>query len=159
PTSPGVTAPAGDKPDFKPEELEQLAAPIALYPDSLISQVLMASTYPVEIVASDRWVKANPNLKGDAPAKELEQKSSDHSGKSLVAVPLVHTMMSDSIETTVKIGDAFIGQQKEGMAAIQKLRGKGHDTGSLKTPNEQTAPATVQEGPQVIVIESKPPDV
>src|SRR5262245_39861792 len=59
----GEAPPAGDKPDFKPEELEQLVAPIALYPDSLLSQVLMASTYPIEIVAADRWVKANPKLK------------------------------------------------------------------------------------------------
>src|SRR5262245_41334952 len=112
PATPGASPPAGDKPDFKPEEIEQLVASIALYPDSLISQILMASTYPVEIVACDRWVKANPKLKDDALAKELEKQPWDASVKSLVAFPQVLSMMSENLDTTVKIGDAFIGQQK-----------------------------------------------
>src|SRR5262249_7498057 len=130
PATPGAPPPSGDKPDFKPEEIEQLVASIALYPDSLISQILMASTYPVEIVACARWVKANASLKGDAQAKELEKQSWDASVKSLVAFPQVLSMMSENIETTVKIGDAFIGQQKEVMAAIQRLRVKAKDTGN-----------------------------
>src|SRR5258706_529234 len=82
----GAPRPAADKPDFKPEEIEQLVAPIALYPDSLLSQVFMASTYPVEIVACDRWFKAT-KLKDDALAKELEKQTWDASVKSLVAFP------------------------------------------------------------------------
>src|SRR6185295_4830479 len=112
--------PAADQPAFKQEELEQMLAPIALYPDSLISQVLMASTYPIEVVEADRWVKANASLKGDALAKELEKQTWVPSVRSLVNFPEVLAMMSQNLSTTVKIGDAFIGQQKEVMDTIQK---------------------------------------
>ena len=153
-------APAGDKPDFKPEELDQMLAAIALYPDSLISQILMASTYPVEVVEAERWTKAKKDLKGDALAKELEKKSWDASVKSLVQFPQVLAMMSENLSTTVKIGDAFIGQQKEVMEAVQRLRAKAKSTGNLESGKEQTVKTeTSSAGTQVIVIESSNPDV
>ena len=152
-------APAADQPNFKPEELEQMLAPIALYPDSLVSQVLMASTYPIEVVEADRWVKANTSLKGDALAKELEKQTWDPSVRSLVNFPDVLAMMSQNLSTTVKIGDAFIGQQKEVMDTIQKLRGKAKETGNLETTKEQTVTTKSEAGNQVIVIESSSPDV
>src|ERR1700750_609812 len=100
---PASTRPSGfyDKPPMKKEELEQLLAPIALYPDSLITQMLMASTYPLEIVQADRWVKANKDLKGDALAKELEKQTWDPSVRSLVNFPQVLAMMSEKVDLTI----------------------------------------------------------
>lgn len=151
--------PASDQPNFKPEEIEQLVAPIALYPDSLLAQVLMASTYPVEVVEAERWMKANANLKGDALAKELEKKTWDASVRSLVNFPDVLAMMSEHLDTTVKIGDAFIGQREEVMQAVQKLRAKAQAEGNLKSNEQQNIKATSEAGTQVIVIESSNPDV
>src|SRR5205085_12634119 len=102
-----TTEPA-DKPPLKKEELEQLMAPIALYPDSLLTQMLMASTYPLEIVQADRWAKAHKDLKGDALAKELEKQPWDPSVRSLINFPDVLSMMSEKLDLTIKIGDAFI---------------------------------------------------
>src|SRR4051812_21270871 len=99
-----AAAPAADtasaKPLLKQEELDQLLAPIALYPDSLLSQMFMASTYPLEVVEADRWAKANQALKGDALAKELEKQSWDPSVRSLVNFPAVLASMSDKLDLT-----------------------------------------------------------
>lgn len=136
-----------------------MVAGIALYPDSLISQILMAATYPIEVVEADRWVKANPNLKGDALAKELEKQTWDPSVRSLVNFPQVLAMMSENLSNTVKIGDAFIGQQKEVMDAIQRLRGKAKSNGNLETNQQQTVTVNESGGAQVIVVESSSPEV
>jgi hypothetical protein len=151
--------PASDKPDFKPEELEQMLASIALYPDSLLSQMFMASTYPVEVVEADKWVKANPKLTGDELAKKLEEQPWDPSVKSLVNFPQVLAMMSENLDNTVKIGDAFIGQQKDVMDAVQRLRAKAKSTGNLESGKEQTVTTKTEEGKEVIVIESSSPTV
>jgi len=92
---------------FKQEELDQILAPIALYPDNLLSQVLMASTYPLEVVQAERWQKADKSLKGDALAQALEKQDWDPSVKSLVNFPDVLTMMSEKLDWTQKLGDAF----------------------------------------------------
>ena len=125
--SAGVRAPgpASRATDFKPEEIEALVAPIALYPDSLLSQVLMASTYPLEIVQAARWVKANPNVKGEAAVKAVENQPWDVSVKSLVAFPQVLEPMNDKLDWTQKLGDAFLAQQKDVLAAVQRLRAQG----------------------------------
>lgn len=151
--------PAADEPAFRPEELEQLLAPIALYPDSVISQVLMASTYPIEVVEADRWAKANSNLKGDALATELEKQTWDPSVRSLVNFPQVLATMSENLSTTVKIGDAFIGQPKEVMDTIQKPRGKAKESGNLESNPQQTVTVNESGGTQVIVVESTSPEV
>jgi hypothetical protein len=153
------TAAPADKPAFKPEELEQILAPIALYQDTLLTQMLMASTYPLEVVQADRWVKQNKDVKSDALTTALEAQSWDPSVKSLVNFPPVLAMMSENLETTVKIGDAFIGQQKDVMATIQKLRGKAQETGNLKTTPEQKVAVEQQGATQVIIIESASPEV
>lgn len=119
------------------EELAQLLAPIALYPDELVSQILMASTYPLEIVQADRWAKEKKDLKGDELAKELEKENWDPSVKSLVNFPSVLSMMSQKLELTIKVGDAFLAQQKEVMDTIQLLRRKAHEAGNLKTTEQQ----------------------
>src|SRR5512145_728332 len=98
----------GEPPALKPEEIEALVAPIALYPDSLLSQVLMASTYPLEIVQAARWVKDNPNVKGDAAVKAVEGQPWDVSVKSLVAFPQALEPMNEKLDWTQKLGDAFL---------------------------------------------------
>ena len=107
---------------LKQEEIEQLVAPIALYPDSLVSQILMASTYPLEVVEADRWAKQNKSLKGEAFAAALEKQSWDPSVKSLVNFPQVLSTMSEKLDQTQKLGDVFLVQQKDVLDAVQRLR-------------------------------------
>ena len=142
-------------PVFKQEELDQVLAPIALYPDSLVSQILMASTYPLEIVQADRWVKQNKDLKGDALAKALEKQTWDPSVRSLVNFPQVLAMMSEKLDVTQKLGDAFLAQQKDVMATIQKLRAKAQAEGNLKTTKEQKV-IVEQAAPQTTIIKIEP---
>jgi hypothetical protein len=123
---------------FKPEELEQLVAPIALHPDALLAQILMASTYPVEVVQAARFVKDNAQLKGDQLNEALKQYDWDDSVKSLVFFPPVVTMMSEQLDWLQKLGDAFLGQQQELLAAIQRLRVRAQDAGQLQSTAEQT---------------------
>ena len=140
---------------FKQEELDQMLAPVALYPDSLLTQILMASTYPLEIVQADRWAKQNKDMKGDALAKALEAQPWDPSVKSLVNFPQVLTMMSEKLDLTQKLGDAFLAQQKDVMDTIQNLRKKAQASGNLKTTKEQTV--IVEK--ETIIIESANPQV
>jgi hypothetical protein len=145
---------SAEKP-FKQEELDQLLAPIALYPDSLLTQVLMASTYPLEIVQANRWAKENKDMKGDALAKALEEQPWDPSVRSLVNFPDVLAMMSEKLDMTQKLGDAFLAQQKEVMDTIQNLRKKAEASGNLKTTEEQKV--VVEK--ETIIIESANPQV
>lgn len=157
PTNPST--PAAPAADFKPEELAQMVAPIALYPDDLLSQVLMASTYPVEIVQADRWLKQHADLKGDALATALEQEQWDPSVKSLINFPQVLTMLSEKLDWTVKLGDAFIAQQEQVMSAIQELRSKALAADTLKATPQQTVIVQEQGPTQVIQIEPADPQV
>jgi|SRR5262245_34211307 len=109
---------------FKPEELEQIVAPIVQYPDSLLAQIFMASTYPLEVIQAARFAKANPGLKGDALAEELKKRSWDDSVKALVAYPQLLELMDGQLEWMQKLGDAFLTQQKDTMDAVQRLRAK-----------------------------------
>ena len=145
----------GARPVFKQEELDQLLAPIALYPDSLLTQILMASTYPLEVVQAERWAKQNKDMKGDALAKALEAQPWDPSVKSLVNFPQVLTMMSEKLDWTQKVGDAFLAQQKDVMGTIQNLRHKAEASGNLKTTKEQV----VKVEKEVIIIEPASPQV
>ena len=140
---------------FKPEEIEALVAPIALYPDSLVSQILMASTYPLELVEAARWAKQNQNLKGDALAQALEKQSWDPSVRSLVNFPDVLSKMNDKLDWTQKLGDAFLSQQKDVMDAVQRLRTKAQTAGNLKTTEQQKV--IVEE--KIIKIEPASPTV
>ena len=137
------------------EELAQLLAPIALYPDELVSQILMASTYPLEIVQADRWAKSHKQSAGDALAKQLEKENWDPSVKSLVNFPEVLAKMSEKLDLTTKIGDAFLSQQKDVMDTIQELRKRAYDAGNLKTTKEQKV--VVEK--EVIVIQPVNPQV
>ena len=122
---------------FNEEQLAQMLAPIALYPDELIAQVLLASTYPLEIVMADRWVQQNKSLQGQELADALEQESWDPSVKALVNFPTVLGMLSQKLDLTTKLGDAFLEQKEEVMDTIQELRKKAADAGNLKSTREQ----------------------
>ena len=150
---------------FKPEELEQILATIALYPDPLVSQILMASTYPLEVVQAERWLKQNPNLKGDALTAALEKQDWDPSVKSLINFPQVLAMMNEKLDWTQRVGDAFLEDQKTVLDTIQNLRAKAQAAGNLQSNQEQTV--TVEEkiikiepaNPQVIYVPSYNPTV
>ena len=115
------------------EELEQLVAPIALYQDALLSQVLMASTYPLEVVEADRWVKANPDVKDDALEEAMVDQDWDSAIKALTAFPSVLDMMSAELSWTQQLGDAFLAQQEDVLAAVQTLRQLAKDEGNLES--------------------------
>jgi hypothetical protein len=149
---------------FTTEQLDQMLAPIALYPDALLAQVMMASTYPLEVVEAARWSKANPNLKGDAAVKAVQDKGWDVSVKSLVAFPSVVQQMSDQLEWTQKLGDAMLAQHTEVAGSIQRLRKRAYDAQNLKTTPQQTvtvepAPAAGGATQQTIVIKPTDPTV
>lgn len=156
---PPAGAPAPSAKTFSQPELEQLLAPVALYPDALLAQVLMASTYPLEIVQADRWVKANPKLKGKALEDALQKQPWDPSVKSLAVFPEVLAMMSEKIDWTQKLGDAFLAQQKEVMATAQALRTKAVEQGNLKDSKEQKVITEKTESTTIIKIEPTNPEV
>jgi hypothetical protein len=145
----------GPPPIFSQEQLDQMLAPIALYPDDLLIQMLMAATYPLEIVQAARWVKANPNLQGDSLAIALETQNWGPSVKSLVAFPQVLAMMDDHLGWTQQLGDAFLAQKDQVMDTIQRLRAKAQAEGTLQNTNEQRV--IVED--RVIVIEPVSPQV
>ena len=140
---------------FAQQELDQMLAPIALYPDSLLSQILMASTYPIEVVQAARWSRANPGLRGDAAVRAVEQQSWDPSVKSLVAFPQVISMMDEKLDWMERLGDAFLSQQQQVMDAVQVLRQKAQAAGNLQS-NEIVR---VEPRGQTIIIEQANPEV
>lgn len=140
------------------DQIAQLVAPIALYPDSLVAQILMASTYPLEVVEADRWIKKTPGLKGASLDNALLDKNWDVSVKSLCQYPDVLSSMSQNLDMTAQLGDAFLGQQKDVMDAIQELRAKAEAQGNLKTTEQQTVSVDPAD-PQVIVIQPTNPEV
>jgi len=140
---------------FGQGELDQMLAPVALYPDSLLAQILMAATYPLEVVQAERWAKANRNLKGDKLNDALDQKNWDPSVKALVPFPQVLSMMSERLEWTQKLGDGFLDQQDEVMDTIQNLRARAQAAGNLRGTEQQRV--IVQEG--AIEIEPAQPEV
>jgi uncharacterized membrane protein YgcG len=158
PATAPATAPASGK-TFSEQELEQLVAPIALYPDALFTQILMASTYPLEVVAAERWVKSHPELKGKALEDALQGQTWDPSVKSLTVFPQVLTMMSEQIDWTQKLGDAFLAQQKDVLAAAQTLRNKAAAQGTLKDTEQQKVITERVESQTVIKIVPANPEV
>jgi hypothetical protein len=142
---------------LKPEQLEALVAPIALYPDELLANVLAASTYPLEVVQADRWLKERKSLKGDALKTAVDKQSWDDSIKALVGTATVLTMMSDKIDWTKSLGDAVLAQQPDILDAIQRLRAKAYDNKKLVTTKQQKVGVKTQESKQVVVIEQADP--
>ena len=135
-------------------QLDQLVAPIALYPDPLLAQVLVASTYPLEVVQAERWREANADVTGEALTKALEDKDWDKSIKALVAVPDALGMMSKDLDWTAKLGDAVLAQQADVMEAVQRMRGLAYENGKLESNDQQTV--TVKQ--EVNVEQAAPPE-
>ncbi len=156
---PQAAAPAAGAKSFSQQELEQLLAPIALYPDALLSQVLMAATYPLEVVEAERWVKANPGLKDKALEDALQSQRWDPAVKSLTVFPQVLTMMSEKIDWTQKLGDAFLAQQQDVLATAQSLRTKAQQQGALKDTKEQKVVTATENNTTIIKIEPTNPEV
>jgi uncharacterized membrane protein YgcG len=138
-----------------PEELQRLVAPIALYPDSLVAQILAASTFPDQVVVADRWVQEHPDLKDDALAQAVDQQPWDPSVKALTAFPSVLGNMDKNLSWTSSLGDAYYNQQQDVMDAIQVMRQKAQAADNLKSTPQQTV--TTQGS--TVVIEPANPDV
>jgi Protein of unknown function (DUF3300) len=138
-----------------PEQLQQLVAPIALYPDALVAQILAAATYPAEVVEADRWMQQHTDLKGQQLANEVDKQSWDPSVKALAQFPSVLANMDKNLSWTSSLGDAYVNQQKDVMDAVQVMRNRAQSSGNLKsTPQEKVA----AQG-QTITIEPVNPDV
>src|SRR5260370_29002616 len=155
---PAATATQPDQDLLKPEQLEALVAPIALYPDALLANMLAAATYPLEVVEADRWVKEKKELKGDALKAEVDKKSWEDSVKALTATLSVVDMMSDKLDWTKSLGDAMLAQQADLMDAIQRLREKARTNNKLSSNKQQKVTVKQQESKQVIVIEPTDPN-
>jgi len=154
------------QPKFSEAQIQQVVAPIALYPDPLLTQVLMASTYPLEVVEAARWSQANASVTGTALEDAMQTQSWDPSVKALTTVPQTLQMMSAKLAWTEQLGDAFLAQQQDVLNTVQKLRAEAQAAGNLQSTTHQTvttasAPAGVAtEGlQQAIEIEPVNPDV
>src|SRR5260221_6349096 len=137
------------------QELDQMLAPIALYPDSLLSQIFMASTYPLEVVEAARWSRANPALTGQQAVDAVGERDWDASVKSLAAFPQVLAMMDQHLEWTARLGDVFIAQEPQVMETVQSLRQKAYEAGNLRS----TEQATVYQQGDAYAIEPARPEV
>ncbi len=141
------------------DQLDSLVAPVALYPDPLLAQCLVASTYPIDIVAAQQWLDKNSSLKGDALAKEAENQPWDPSVQALVSIPDALKRLSENIAWTKDLGDAFLAQESDVMDAVQRLRAKAKDGGKLESSDQQKVEVQTVESKQVIVIEPSSPEV
>jgi hypothetical protein len=153
-----VPARAADPPPFTAAQLDQMLASIALFPDALLSQVLMASTYPSDVALAVDWAFANRQLKGDAAVKAVQDKPWDPSVQSLVAFPQVLAMFGENPQWVHDLGDAFLGQPADVMDSVQFLRAKAKDAGNLVSNEQQVI--TIEPAPpppQVIVVNAPPP--
>ena len=137
------------------EQLQRLVAPIALYPDSLVAQILAASTFPEQVVEADRWVQAHPDLKGEALGRGVDQQPWDPSVKALVAFPAVLGNMDKNLSWTSSLGDAYYNQEEDLMDAVQVMRQRAEQSGNLRTTPQQTV---TTEG-STVIIEPARPDV
>ncbi|MFY9689751.1 MAG: DUF3300 domain-containing protein [Candidatus Acidiferrales bacterium] len=148
----------GQAPEYTqqtPEQLQQLVAPIALYPDSLVAQILAASTFPEQVVEADRWVQAHPDLKGDDLGKAVDQQDWDPSVKALTAFPTVLGNMDKNLSWTSSLGDAYYNQQQDVTEAVQVMRQRAQSAGDLKDTPQQN----VTTDGSTIVIQPANPDV
>ena len=141
------------------EQLDSLVAPIALYPDSLLAQVLAASTYPLELVQLQQWLTKHPDLKDKALADAVQKEKWDPSIQGLAALPEVAKKLADNIQWTQELGDAFLAQQSDVMDAVQRMRAKAKDDGKLKSSEQMTVETKVVESKNVVVIEQADPKV
>jgi len=142
-----------------PEQLESLVAPIALYPDALLAQVLVASTYPLEIMQLQQWLTKNPDLEGDALADAVAEQPWDPSIQSMAAVPDALERLANDIQWTTELGNAFLAQQSDVMDAVQSMRQKAQGKGALESNEQQKVETQVVEEKTVIIVASADPEV
>ncbi len=142
-----------------PEQLDSLVAPTALYPDPLLSQTLVASTYPLEVVQLQQWLAQNKGLDEKALAEAVKKQDWDPSIQGLAALPDVVKQLGDNIKWTTDLGNAFLAQQEDVMAAVQRMRKKAQDNGNLKSSEQQKVEVKTVESQPVIVIEQANPQV
>jgi Protein of unknown function (DUF3300) len=134
-------------------ELDQMLAPVALYPDPLLSQLLMAATYPAEVVEAARWSKGRPGLQGDAAVKAAAGQGWDPSVTSLVAFPQILVWMDENLPWTRAVGDAFLAQQPQVLDTVQTLRARAQNAGNLRSDDRVLVE---QDGPAIVVVPADP---
>jgi hypothetical protein len=144
---------------LSPEQLDTLVAPIALYPDALLSQVLVASTYPLEVVEAQQWLQRNGSLRGQQLTEAARQQNWDASVQAMVAFPDVLTMLNQDVQWTTALGNAFLAQQSDVMAAVQRMRARAQANGKLSTTAQQTVTTETQGGQTAIDIAPADPQV
>ena len=152
-------APEQEAPKIPNDQLDSLVAPIALYPDPLLSQVLVASTYPLEIVQLQQWLAKNKNLKDKALTDAVMKQDWDPSIQAMAALPDVVKQMADNIKWTTDLGNAFLAQQADVMDAVQRMRMKAEKAGNLKSNEQMKVETKVVESKTVVVIEQANPQV
>jgi uncharacterized membrane protein YgcG len=151
-----ASADAGETAPQTPEELQALVAPIALYPDALVAQILGASTFPDQVAVANYWLQQHKTLTGKALMQEVNGQSWDPSVKALTQFPSVLNNMASNLSWTSSLGEAYHNQQSDVMAAVQTLRHQAQAAGKLKSGSQITV---VQQSPQTIVIEPANPQV
>ena len=153
--------PAPPPPDqtLNPNQLDDLVAPIALYPDPLLSQVMVAATYPLEVVQAFQWLQKNPGISGPALTEAAQQQNWDASVQALVVFPDVLKRLNDDVAWTTNLGNAFLAQQQDVMDAVQRMRQKAQQAGRLQSSSQETVTTTTDTGPPYIAIEPASPDV
>lgn len=160
PQAPPTTESSGKAPAKIPaDQLDSLVAPIALYPDPLLAQTLAASTYPLELIQLQQWLANHKGLKDKELADAVAKESWDPSVQALAALPDVANRLANDIQWTTDLGNAFLAQETDVMDAVQRMRKKAYDKGTLKTTEQQTVAARVVEKKDVIVIEQAKPEV
>jgi hypothetical protein len=155
----GAASQKDQAPKIPPDQLDSLVAPIALYPDPMLAQVLAASTYPLEVIQLQQWLTKNPGLKDKALADAVAKQPWDPSVQALAGLPEVVKRLADDIQWTTDLGNAFLAQQSDVMDAVQRMRKKAQEKGNLKSNEQQKVETTVVESKQVIVIEQANPQV
>ncbi len=146
-------------PPLNQDQLQNLVAPIALYPDNLLSQILAASTYPIEVVEAQQWLQQNRGLKGQQLMDAAKQQNWDPSVQALVAFPDVLTRLNQDIRWTTDLGNAFLAQQADVMHAVQVLRGKAQANGKLQSTPQESVVTETQNGQSAIQIQPVEPGV
>ncbi len=152
-TPPAQAEEAPESIQLSNDQLDSLVAPIALYPDPLLAQCLVAATYPIDIVAAQQWLAKNTSLKGDELVKAAEQQAWDPSVQALVALPDALKLLSENIRWTADLGDAFLAQQSEVMDAVQRLRAKARDSGKLDSSEQQKVETATVDSKTIIEIQ------
>ena len=148
-----------ETPTIPPEQLDSLVAPIALYPDTLLAQALVASTYPLEIVQLQQWLVKNKDLKGQALTDAAAKQPWDPAIQTMATIPDLVKRLADDIQWTTELGNAFLAQQSDVMDAVQRMRKKATDTGALTTTEQQKVETQVIEEKTVIIVQSADPEV